>query len=111
VPSPAVAAAPAQQVVYVVEASGNSGLGVAGFVCGLVGLILSFIPCIGWLGFGPAVAGIICSSIALATANKTNKKKGLAIAGLVLSILTILWIPLFLFAILGAAASNASHLH
>jgi heme/copper-type cytochrome/quinol oxidase subunit 3 len=75
-----------------------------------VALVLSFIPCINWFAFFPAVAGLICSIIGLATAKKGGNKKGLAIAGLVMSIVTIIWIPLFYLVFLAGVASSVAPL-
>lgn len=106
-PAPAAAPVPAQAPAGV---PGHSGVSIAGFVCGIVALVLSFIPCINWFAFFPAVAGLICSIIGLATAKKGGNKKGLAIAGLVMSIVTIIWIPLFYLVFLAGVASSVAPL-
>ena len=62
------------------------GMAVAGFVVSLVGLLL--LPAL----FG--ILGVIFSSIGLAKAIKnpdTHKAKGLAIAGLSISVIDIIW--------------------
>lgn len=105
-PAPAPAQAPAAQAPVGVPAD-NSGVSIAGFVCGLVALILSFIPCINWFAFFPAIAGLICSIIGLVTAKKAGKKKGLAIAGLILSAIAIIWIPVFILLIMASVAGSA----
>lgn len=80
-------------------------MAVAGMVLGIVGFVLSFIPCLGWfLGVVLGILGAIFSGIGMANAANTHQGKGMAIAGLVLSILAILWIPLFWLLILHAAA-------
>lgn len=57
-------------------------MGVASFVLGLLGLIFCFVPCVGWIvGLPLAGIGLLFGLIGL-----KNPKKGLAIAGLVLSI-------------------------
>lgn len=59
-----------------------SGKGIAGFVLSLVGMIIFGIPC--------GILGIIFSSIALKEVKTKNLKgKGLAIAGLVISIIDV----------------------
>jgi hypothetical protein len=90
----------------------SSGVSIAGFVCGLVGFVFSVLEIISCLGcwlfplvMPTALAGLICSIIGLVTAKKANQQKGLAIAGLVLSILAIIWAPLVFFLFLGGLAS------
>jgi hypothetical protein len=58
------------------------GMGIAGFILSLLGVILFIIP---FLGFILAISGLICSIMQL-----RRKKSGLAIAGLVLGIVGIL---------------------
>ena len=101
--------------------TGHSGVSIAGFVLGLLALILSFIvavPCIGLLvipiGVPVLLAAFICSIVGLATARSANRKKGLAAVGLVLSVVAVIWGPLALMLFvggilgLGAAASSSS---
>lgn len=57
----------------------SNGLALAGLICG----------CVGFLTCGLAgIAGIICSALGLKKANQTDVGKGLAMAGLVVSILS-----------------------
>jgi len=89
----------------------HGGLAVAGMVCGIVGLVLAVVGgfCLGCfilpIALPTALAGLICSIIALVTAKKANRKKGMAIAGLILSILAIIWVPLVFFMFLGGLAA------
>lgn len=74
----------------------NNGMGVAGFVCGLVGLLFSFIPFIGLISWPLVIIGVVLSGIGLNYANQGRAdNKGMAIAGLVVSIIglviCILW--------------------
>ena len=62
-------------------------MGVASLVLGIVGLVFSFIPCLGSWGIFLTVPGIVLGAIGLASASKKNAPKGLAIAGLVCSII------------------------
>lgn len=78
------------------SAKPSNGLGTAGFVVGLVGLVLSFIPLIGVVAWPLVILGIVFSSVGIAKANKGRAtNKGLAIAGLVVSVvglaICILW--------------------
>ena len=83
-------------------------MAVAGLVLGIVAIVVSFIPCIGLFAFIPAIFGIIFSIVGLVQAKKTGDGKGMTVAGLVLSILAIIWIPILLFVIMGGAAAAAS---
>lgn len=64
----------------------SNGLGIAGFVLGLIGLIFSFIPLIGVIAWPLVILGIIFSAIGISKAVKGADRKGLSIAGLVLSV-------------------------
>ena len=105
-PPGAPAAAP-----VVASASGQQDpLAIVGFVLGLVALVGSFIPCINWFGFLPAIGGLVCSIIALSNAKKEGRPRGLAMAGLICSIIALVWIPLCILvviALMGAATSLA----
>ena len=69
------------------QTDAGQGLGIAGFVLGILALILAFIPCIGILALIPGIIGITLSAIALSQANSGNGSKGLIIAALVISII------------------------
>lgn len=87
------------------HASSANGLAIAGLVLGIVGVIMAFIPCIGWLfAIVMGIIGATLSGIGLSSAAKLGSGKGMAIAGLVLSIIAILWAPVWIFVIVGSAA-------
>ena len=69
------------------KSNAGQGFGVAGFVLGLVALILSFIPCLGMWAFAPGALAVIFSVVALSQASSANAAKGLIIAALIISIL------------------------
>lgn len=78
----------------------SNGLGTAGFVVGLIGLLFSFIPLIGVVAWPLVILGIIFSAIGISKATKGRAtNKGLAIAGLVVSIaglvVCILWVAVW----------------
>ena len=84
--------APPQQT----PAKPSNGLGLTGFVLGVIGLVLSFIPLIGVVAWPLVILGIIFSSVGIAKAAKGRAtNKGLSIAGVVVSIIglvvCILW--------------------
>ena len=68
-------------------ASSTNGLGVAGFVTALCGLVLFWVPVLGVLLAG---VGIVLSAVGLSQVKKTGGPTGLAVAGLVLGILGVL---------------------
>lgn len=64
---------------------GKNGLGLAGFIIALVGLILSWIPIINLFAIVLLTVAFILSLIGLITGIVKKKKLGLAITGLILS--------------------------
>jgi hypothetical protein len=87
--------------------SGTNGMAIAGMVLGIVGFLVVFIPCVGWLlAIILGIVGATLSGIGLGTAGKYGGAgKGMAIAGLVLSVLAIVWVPIWIFIILGSTAN------
>jgi hypothetical protein len=80
----------------------QNGLGTAGFLVGLAGLLFSPIPHLGVLAWPLVLLGLIFSLVGIGRANKglaTNKP--LAAAGAVLSILGLLTCVMWL-AVIGA---------
>jgi hypothetical protein len=64
----------------------GKGLGIAGLVLGIIAVVFSFVPCLGAYAVFPGALAIVLSAISISQANKANAPKGLAIAGLVCSI-------------------------
>lgn len=83
------------------QPAGNNGkgLGIAGMILGILAIILSFIPCFGVWAIVLAVVGVILSAVSLSQAKKANAPKGMAIAGLICSILAIIIGSIWLFVI------------
>jgi hypothetical protein len=77
---------PPQQVV-VVERRGN-GLGVAGFVCGLLSAIFGLIPFLFFVAFPLSVVGIVFGALGWRRARRDPARgaKGLSLAGLILGV-------------------------
>ncbi len=73
-----------QQLVMYQPREQKNGLAVAGFICGIVGVLTS------WLLFGAlfCILGIILSAVGMRR-SVARGGKGLAIAGLVLSIIGV----------------------
>ena len=73
---------PQPQVIFTPRPS--NGTGTAGFVLALIGLILSWIPIIGFIGWILLGIGLILSLIGV-----FFKPRGLAIAGLIISVIRL----------------------
>lgn len=81
----------------------GNGIAVAGMVLGILGLVLCFLPFVGWAA---ALVGVILSGLGIGKANKLGGKgKGMAIAGLVCGIVGLL-IGLVLFFLVFTAARS-----
>lgn len=82
----------------------RNGLGTAGFVLGLVGMIFSFIPIIGVVAWPLVILGLVFSALGYArTRSGRATNKGLAIAGVILSIIGLVFCVLYLTAFTKAA--------
>ncbi|MFJ7217519.1 DUF4190 domain-containing protein [Amycolatopsis sp. NPDC098790] len=86
----------------------KNGLGTAGFVLGLVGLIFAFIPIIGVIAWPLVILGLVFGIVGLLRANRGQaSNKGLAIAAVVLSaiglVICVLWTAAF-----GKAVNDAA---
>ena len=79
-----------QQPVQATEQKSTNGLGIAGFVIGLISLIGGMYLCI------PSVAGFIFSVFAVINRKRYKSCNGLAIAGLVISSVSLaFWFSIF----------------
>lgn len=65
----------------------SNGLGIAGFVCGLLGLVLFWFPILGLL---LAVIGVILGGTGISAGRRDGSGTGLAIAGLVLGLVALI---------------------
>ncbi|MDD3723164.1 MAG: hypothetical protein PHW92_11910 [Lutibacter sp.] len=74
----------------------SNGIGTAGFVLALIALFLGWIPVLGWIIW---LLGLIFSFVGV-----FKTPKGLAIAGLVISLIGIILLIAVFGAILGSAA-------
>ncbi|WP_432476472.1 hypothetical protein [Nocardioides sp. GXQ0305] len=74
-----------------VPPKGSNGLAIAGFVLGLLGLLTSWIPFLNVVGIILGVLGVVLAGVGLAKSSKVNAGKGLAIAGIVLGALAVIF--------------------
>jgi len=74
-----------------VPPKGSNGLATAGFVLGLLGLLGSWIPVLNVVGIILGVIGVVLAGVGLAKSKKVNAGKGLAIAGIVLGALAVIF--------------------
>lgn len=77
----------------------KNGVGTAGFVLALIGLVFCWVPILNWI---LGVLGFILSFVGV-----FRKPKGLAIAGLIISLLAVITIIILLVAVGGIAAADA----
>lgn len=69
-----------------VKSNAGKGLGIAGLVCGILAAIISFVPCLGMYALIPGVVGLVLSVVSVIQAGKAGASKGMAIAGIVCSV-------------------------
>jgi hypothetical protein len=84
----------------------GNGIGIAGFVCGLVGLILCWVP---WFGALLGLVGIVLSGIGISQGKKKGASIGLSVAGLVCGILAVLAFVLLLAFVFSVASSISTY--
>ena len=80
-------------------------MSIASLVLGIVSVILGFIPFCGWFALLPAIVGLILGSIDLSKLSKTDSPKGMAIAGVVLNIVAVIFIIFWIIVVAGSIAS------
>jgi hypothetical protein len=76
-----------RQPMVPVQIAPSNGLGVAGFVLGLLGLLLFWVPVLGAI---LAILGVILGGVGISQGRKSGAGTGLAVAGLVCGILGLL---------------------
>lgn len=86
-----------QTVIINQTESNKNGVGIAGFVLALIAIFLGWLPVLGWIIW---VLGLILSFVGV-----FKKPRGMAIAGLVISLIGIILLLTVFGAILGGAAA------
>lgn len=71
-------------IVYDVLPNNHGGVAVAALICGIMGIVFCWLPMV---DLGLNIAGLIC---AIVTLSKKYDNKGMAIGGLVTSIIGLL---------------------
>ena len=79
----------------------SNGVGIAGFVTGLLGLVLCWVP---WLGILLAIVGTALSGVGIAQGKKKGAHTGLAIAGLVCGIIALVPAIIIMVALFSVAS-------
>jgi hypothetical protein len=80
----------------------TNGLGIAGFVTALVGLVLFWVPLLGVVLAG---TGLVLSAVGMSQGKRNGSSTGLAVAGLVLGILGVLAFVVILAGLVSAGSS------
>ncbi|MBT3451403.1 hypothetical protein HN448_05535 [archaeon] len=86
-----------QTVIINQQEKKSNGVGTAGFVLALIALFLGWVPVLGWIVW---ILGLILSFVGV-----FKKPKGMAIAGLVISLIGIILLLTVFGALLGGAAA------
>ena len=70
-------------------------MGVASLVLGIIGLLLSFIPVVGFFGVVLAIIGLVLGIVDLVKKKKAEEKYGKALAGIICSGIAIVIVILY----------------
>jgi hypothetical protein len=68
----------------------GNGIALAGMVCGIVSLVVGWVPFIGLLGIVAAIVGLSLSIPGLTRAKETGERRSFAITGIITSVLGLL---------------------
>ena len=80
-------------------------MGIAALILGILSIIVGFIPLCGMIAFVPAIIGLILGIVDTIQKNKKGEKKGISIAGIILSAIAIIIISVWSF-VIGNAVKN-----
>src|SRR5664279_2117937 len=78
----------------------SNGMGITGFVTGLLGLLFFWVP---FFGLILGILGVVFGGVGFQASRKRGRSNGMAIAGLVLGTITIVIAIIFLIAVIGAS--------
>lgn len=71
----------------IVHQAPSNGLGIGGFVCGLIGLVFFWIP---FFGLVLGLLGLILGGVGISSGRRSGAGTGLAVAGLVLGLISLI---------------------
>ena len=80
-------------------------MGIAALILGILSIIIGFIPLCGMIALVPALIGLILGIVDTVQKNKKGEKKGVSIAGIVLSAIAVIIISVWTL-VIGNAVSN-----
>lgn len=83
-------------------------MGTASLILGIVSLVISFIPLLGSIAIFPAITGFVLGIVDLVKKSKSGGKKGMSIAGLILSVVAVIIIVFYVFGIAMIASLTAN---
>ena len=81
-------------------------MGVASLVLGILSLIVGFVPFCGAIALLPTIIGLILGIVDVALKSKKGEPKGMGIAGIVLSAISIVIIVFWVFVVAAASVST-----
>ncbi len=81
-------------------------MGVASLVLGILSLIIGFVPFCGAIALLPAIIGLILGIVDVVLKSKKGEPKGMGIAGIVLSAISIVVIVFWVFVVAAASVST-----
>ena len=84
-------------------------MGIAALVLGIISIIVGFIPFCGMIAYIPALIGLILGIVDTVKKSKSGQKKGISIAGLILSGVAILIITFWTLVGTALVASEVSN--
>ncbi len=86
-------------------------MGVAALVLGIVSIIVACIPCGGFVAVIPATVGLILGIVDTVQKSKKKEPRGMSIAGIVLTSISLVIIILWVFVLGAAIGGTASFLN
>lgn len=81
-------------------------MGVASLVLGILSLIVGFVPFCGAIALLPAIIGLILGIVDVVLKSKKGEPKGMGVAGIVLSAISIVVIVFWVFVVAAASVST-----
>jgi|SRR5690606_15012252 len=88
-----------QTIIIKQDQKATNGIGTAGFILSLIAIFVGWVPVLGWIVW---LVGLILSFVGI-----FKKPKGMAIAGLIISLIGIILLIFVFGVIIAAAAANS----